>query len=230
MGGRDTHPCARRGAPGRHAHGRRADADPEIRWRLALKGDAGLRLVDLRFPVLRLPLGLGGPTAAARRSDAIVIPAGTGRLIAAPRATDLEPDDPFALQLRPENIDALHYPGFTFAQFLAYLDRTSGLLLRCADPDGRPRCSSRWRTAATGCGWPSRTWSAGPRSGGQHVPYDVVARSIAGTWQDAAEAYLTWSLAQPWAVRPLRDRDLPSAITDAPVPVMIRVRGIQRSG
>ena len=40
-----------------------------------------------------------------------MIPAGTGRLIAAPRATDLEPDDPFALQLRQGWLEQGHHVG-----------------------------------------------------------------------------------------------------------------------
>ena len=57
----------------------------EIAWTLALaltralEQDAGLRLVDVRFPVLRMPLRLGSPTGHGRRSDAIVWPRGTGQ-------------------------------------------------------------------------------------------------------------------------------------------------------
>jgi len=204
--------------------------DHEIAWTLAVERAADLRLVDVRFPVLRMPLGLSGPAAAARRSDTLVWPRGTGQQFLRPRPTDLEPDDPFALQLRPENIDALHYPGYTFAQFLAYLDRSTGLLLRCDDVEGRPKVlkplgngNDRVRLAIAHV-------IGGTPPGAIHVPYAVRARSVAGTWEDAAESYRTWSLAQSWAARPLRDRSLPAAITDAPVPVMIRVQGIHDEG
>ena len=202
--------------------------DVVVRWGLELDGDAGLRLVDVRFPVLRMPLGLGA--ARGRRSDAIVWPRGTGVLLERPRATDLEPDDAFALQLRPENIDALHYPGLTFAQFLAYLDRSAGLLVMCADPDGRPKVLKPLGAGGDRVRLAIAHLVGGIPSGGAHVPYEVRVRSVAGTWEDAAELYRSWTLAQSWAARPLRDRAVPAGIADAPVPVMIRVRGVHDEG
>ncbi len=166
----------------------------EIAWTLALaltralEQDAGLRLVDVRFPVLRMPLRLGSPTGHGRRSDAIVWPRGTGQQLLRPRPTDLEPDDAFALQLRPENIDALHHPGYTFAQFLAYLDRSTGLLLRCVDPEGRPKVLKPLGTGNDRVRLAIAHLVGGTPVGEAHVPYEVRARSVAGTWEDAAEA------------------------------------------
>lgn len=203
--------------------------DPEVRWRLSLAADAGLRLVDVRFPVLRLPLGLGTPVGA-RRTDAILRPFETGQLFERPRPTDLEPDAPFALQLRPETIDALHYPGLTFAQLLAYLDRSTGLLAWAADPDGRPKVIKPLATGSDRIRLAFAHTVGGVAPGPDLVPYDVRVRSVAGTWQDAAAIYRDWTLAQAWARRPLRDRAIPGSIAAAPIPLMIRVQGIHDEG
>ncbi len=202
---------------------------PDVRWRLSLDADGGLRLVDVRFPVLRLPLGLGTPPGT-RRTDAIVRPFETGQLLERPRPTDLEPDAPFALELRPETIDALHYPGLTFAQFLAYLDRSTGLLAWAADPDGRPKVIKPLASGADRVRLAFAHTVGGVAPGPELVPYDVRVRSVAGTWEDAAAIYRDWSLAQAWASRPLRHRAIPDTIAVAPVPLMIRVQGIHDEG
>lgn len=206
-----------------------AEDDPEVDWRLSLDADAGLRLVDVRFPVLRLPLGLG-TRPGARRTDAILRPFETGQLFERPRATDLEPDAPFALHLRPETIDALHYPGLTFAQLLAYLDRSTGLLAWAADPDGRPKVIKPLASGADRVRLAFAHTVGGVAPGPELVPYAVRVRSVAGTWQDAAAIYRDWTLAQAWAARPLRERAVPDAIAAAPFPLMIRVQGVHDEG
>jgi hypothetical protein len=203
--------------------------DPEVHWRLELESDAGLRLVDVRFPVLRLPLGLGTPTGG-RRTDAILRPFETGQLIERPQPTDLEPDAPVALQLRPETIDALHYPGLTFAQFLAYLDRRTGLIAWAADADGRPKVIKPLATGSDRVRLAFAHTVGGVAPGPDLIPYDVRVRSVGGTWEDAAAIYRGWTLAQAWASRPLRDRAVPEEIAAAPVPLMVRVQGIHDEG
>lgn len=201
--------------------------DPGVEWRLALTLHGPVRLVDARFPVLRMPLGLG--RTGRGRSDALVQPRGTGRLIERPRPTDLEPDDPFPLQLRPETLDPLHYPGLTFAQMLAYLDGDAGLLLWAMDTDGRPKMIKPLASGSDRVRLAFAHTLGGP-DGPVPIGYAVRAEPVRGTWEDAAERYRSWSLGQPWAERPIRDRGVHPAIAAAPVPVMIRVQGVHDEG
>ncbi|MFO1541093.1 MAG: DUF6259 domain-containing protein [Chloroflexota bacterium] len=203
--------------------------EPEIRWTVTFASDAGLRLTDIRFPVLRLPLGLGA-RSGTRRTDGILRAFETGAFMERPRATDLEPDSPFALQLRPETIDAFHYPGLTFAQLLAYLDRGTGLVAWAADASGRPKVIKPLATGGDRVRLAFAHTLGGVAPGPDAVPYDVRARSVAGGWEDAAAIYRDWTLAQPWAARPLHVRGVPDAIAASPAPVMIRVQGVHDEG
>lgn len=203
--------------------------DPEVRWSVELASDPGLRLTDIRFPVLRMPLGLG-TRPGARRTDGVLRAFETGALIEQPRATDLEPDAPFALQLRPETIDAFHYPGLTFAQLLAYLDRGTGLVAWAADAGGRPKVIKPLATGSDRVRLAFAHTLGGVPAGPDAVPYAVRVRSVAGGWEDAASVYRDWTLAQGWAARPLHVRGVPGTIAASPAPVMIRVQGIHDEG
>ena len=201
-------------------------SEPASRWQLEIDNRADVRITDVRFPIVASPLGFG----ASHRTDAILWPRVTGALIDRPELHDLEPDCPFAFQLRPENFDMLHYPGFTFAQFLAYFDRRAGIYLACDDTDGRVKVIKP-------VGLPDRVglgiahigdWTG---AGRHSLGYDVLLRSFRGTWEDAAEIYREWALRQPWAGRTLMDRpDVPDWLLDSPAPVMVRIQGIVDEG
>jgi hypothetical protein len=92
------------------------EQSPQSRWSISIRNHAGLTITDIQFPFIVASYQLGG----TQRSEAILHPLTTGRLVQAPTPLDLEPDSPHAWQFRPENFDTRHYPGLIFAQFLAY--------------------------------------------------------------------------------------------------------------
>jgi len=90
----------------------------------------GLRLTHVAFPWIALARG---------PSTAILQPFGAGRLIRGPLLDALEADTPAAFELRPETFDCLHYPGYTFAQFLAAMGPRAGVFVAARDGTGRPK-------------------------------------------------------------------------------------------
>jgi hypothetical protein len=195
--------------------------DDFSRWSLAVRNGEGLRIVDVQFPFVVAPYRLGG----AAGSEALVWPFGPGMLVRAPQPQDLSPDCPHTWQFRPENGDIGHYPGYTFAQFLAYYNDRAGLFLACQDAAGHVKNlkpvhrEPALRLGVSHAGdWPAR--------GERRLEYDVVLGSFAGDWHAAAELYRRWSLEQPWAARPLSARaDVPDWLLDSPPHIIVRIQG-----
>ncbi len=190
-------------------------------WSLALHNEAGLTFTDIQFPFVVLPYQLGG-TAGSER---LLWPIGAGLLLAEPKPQDLDPDSPHTWQMRPENSDSLHYPGFTVAQFLAYFDDRAGVYIGCQDAAGMIKQLKpvhhepgvRLGIAHVG------DW---PEYGERALPYDVVVGSFTGDWYAAAELYRGWSLRQDWARRPLHARDdVPGWLLDSPPHIILRIQG-----
>ena len=195
--------------------------DPFSHWSLALQNDAGLCITQVQFPFITGAYHLAG----APGSEALLWPYGPGRLLRAPQPHDLPPDHPHTWQLCPENGDHGHYPGLTFAQFLAYYNDRAGLYLSCLDSAGRLKLIKpvhrgpglRLGLAHVG-DWPTR--------GERRLEYDVVLGSFQGDWCAAAELYRAWSLQQPWAAHPLhRRRDVPAWLLDSPPHIILRIQG-----
>jgi hypothetical protein len=70
------------------------------------------------------------------KTEAILQPFSVGRLHRAPRPIEMQPDSGPAWQFPPENGDTSHYPGLTFAQFLAYYNDRAGVYIACEDTSG----------------------------------------------------------------------------------------------
>ena len=200
---------------------RAAEDDRFSRFSITLRNDAGLLITDVQFPWFVLPYRLGGSAGSER----LLWPFGPGVLLRAPRPEDLAPDDPHTWQLRPENGDMLHYPGYTVAQFLAYFSDRCGLFVACEDTAGsikqlKPVHSApglRLGIAHNG------DW---PEHGERSLPYEVVVGSFSGDWYAAADLYRDWSLRQHWAERPLHRReDVPDWLRESPPHIILRIQG-----
>lgn len=191
------------------------------RWSLSLTNSAGLRITDVQFPFIAVPYELGGEPG----TEALLRPFNTGCLLRCPKPEDLEADSPEAWQFRPENGDNGHYPGLTFAQFLAYYDDRIGVYMSCQDPTGsiklikpvRHRQGIRLGVAHVG------DWS---EDGHRELEYDVVLGSFVGDWYAAADLYREWALQQKWAAMPLHARpDVPEWLLDSPPHIILRIQG-----
>jgi len=200
---------------------RTAADDRYSRWSLSLRNGAGLSITDVQFPFVVSPYSLGGEPGA----EAVLWPFGPGRLIRAPRPQDLKPDCPHTWQMRPENGAASHYPGVTVAQFLAYYNDRAGIFVSCQDTRGMIKQlmpvhrEPGLRLGISHVG----DW---PRHGERALGYDVVLGSFRGDWYSAAELYRHWSLEQPWAARPLSQReDVPAWLLDSPPHIILRIQG-----
>ena len=195
-------------------------------WSVALddRTAAGLRLTHVAFPWVAVPVQRGGDARGATAETAIVRPFGAGQLLRGAMLDDLEPDAPAAFELRPESFDCLHYPGYTFAQFLAASRGRAGLMVAARDAGGRPKIIK-----------PLATRDGRIRLGFAHLgdprdlDYEVAIGGFTGDWEDAAALYRDWALTQPWASRPLGARDdVPAWLLDSPAPVVIRAAGSRR--
>ena len=200
------------------------------RWSMSLTNGAGLEVVDVQFPFVVASYAPGGEAAG----EALLLPHGTGRLIADPQPADLPPDRSEAWEFRPENGDTNHYPGSVFAQFMAYYNDDAGLYLACDDTEGNVKlCKALHCEALRGEPLHSEAgirlglahvgeW---PRSGSRHLEYDVLLGCFAGDWHAAADLYRTWSLEQKWATPLHERRDVPAWLLDSPPHITLRLQG-----
>ena len=193
-------------------------------WSIAVddRTPAGLRLTHVAFPWVAVPPGRGGGARGATAEAAIVRPFGAGQLLRGAMLDALEPDASSAFELRPESFDCLHYPGYTFAQFLAACGGQAGLIVAARDAGGRPKVIK-----------PLLTRDGRIRLGFAHLgdprdlDYEVAVGGFTGDWEDAAALYREWALTQPWASRPLGARDdVPAWLLESPAPVVIRAAGV----
>jgi len=189
--------------------------EPGTRWNLSLRNDAGLNVVDVQFPFVVVRYELKG---------SILWPHYAGRLIKNPAPETLGPDSTLAWQFAPENGSSFHYPGFVFAQFMAYLNDRAGLYLACEDAKANIKIIKplhrapgiRLGIAHVG-DWPVR--------GTRTLEYDVVLRGFKGDWHDAADLYRAWTLQQSWATPLHRRSDVPEWLLDAPAYITVRPQG-----
>jgi hypothetical protein len=200
---------------------RRVAGDPALYWDFAATLASPCRVLNVQFPYLVARYDLGGDRPGTR----LLRPLMEGRLYQGPRPHQFAPDHPELWQLLPVNGDSDHYPGQTFAQFLAYYNARAGLLIACRDPAGgvkliRPvhREPGLRLGIAHVVGW---------TAAGEHdLGYSVATEAFRGDWYDAAELYRGWSLRQPWARTSLAQRaDLPTWLADSPFHVAMRVQG-----
>ena len=190
-------------------------------WSIALANKSGLLITDVQFPFIVVPYKLGGTPG----SETLLRPFNMGQLLRCPQPQELEQDSPQTWQFRPENGDSSHYPGLTFAQFLAYFDDSIGVYISCQDGEGRVKLIKpvhhkqglRLGIAHVG------DW---PENGQRELEYKVALGSFAGDWYDAADLYKDWSLHQNWAKAPLHARkDIPAWLLDSPPHIILRIQG-----
>jgi len=190
-------------------------------WSLRLRNDADLVITDVQFPFIVASYQLAGTAGA----ESLLWPLGAGVLLSAPQPQDLAPDCPQTWQMRPENADSLHYPGFTTAQFLAYFNDRAGIYVSCRDPSGMIKLIKpvhhplglRLGIAHIG------DW---PQHGARQIEYDIVLGSFTGDWYAAAELYRDWSRMQHWAQTPLKARaDVPDWLRESPAHIILRIQG-----
>jgi hypothetical protein len=190
-------------------------------WSLSLRNGTDLLITDVQFPFVVAPYRLTGTPG----TETVLWPFGAGALLKAPRPQDLPPDAPHTWQMHPENGAAAHYPGLTFAQFLAYFNDRAGIYIGSQDASGmikqiRPvHHEPGLRLGVSHVG----DW---PKKGERQLEYDVVVGSFTGDWYAAAELYRSWSLRQHWARRPLHTRpDIPAWLLDSPPHIILRIQG-----
>lgn len=190
-------------------------------WSFGLTNKAGLLITDVQFPFIVVPYRLGGTPGTER----LLWPFHAGQLLKNPQPQDLEPDSPHAWQFLPENGDSGHYPGLTFAQFLAYFDDRIGIYISCQDSSGRIKLI---KPVHHGRGLRLGIAHVGdwPTNGQRELEYKVTLGSFIGDWYDAASLYRDWSLNQDWAQTPLHLReDVPSWLLDSPPHIILRIQG-----
>jgi len=192
--------------------------EPFSRWRVSVRNHGGVRIVDVQFPFLVLPVG---------EHARVVSPEGLGgRLIA---RDGLPLDCPELWQIRPENGDGSHYPGGMYAQFLAWHDDRAGVYLACEDAEGNVKLI---KAARRGDGVRLGFAHVGdwPAPGERTLEYDVVLRTFDGDWYDAAGIYRGWTLAQKWATPLARRTDVPDWLLESPPHITVRLQGYLDDG
>ena len=198
-------------------------------WSFSLTNKAGLSITDVQFPFIVINYQLGGTPG----TEALLRPFNMGQLHKCPQPQELEQDSPKAWQFRPENGDSGHYPGLTFAQFLAYFDDQIGVYISCQDGAGRVKLIKpvhynppdekvgkgglRLGIAHVG------DW---PEAGQRELEYKVALGSFTGDWYAAASLYKDWSQSQTWTKNPLHIRkDVPEWLLDSPPHIILRIQG-----
>jgi hypothetical protein len=201
---------------------RTADGDPSSLWSISVRNDANLLITDVQFPFVIVPYELGGQPGA----EALLRPLATGRFWQTPKPQELEPDSPHAWQFRPENTDTAHYPGLTFAQFLAYYNDRAGLYVTCHDSSGGIKLIKPVHSSTGGIRLGFAHVGDWPVGGERDLGYDVVLQAFQGDWYEAAALYRDWTLKQPWAAAPLHKRtDVPDWLLDSPPHIVVRIQG-----
>ena len=201
---------------------RMAENEPLSHWSLSVRNRAGIAITDVQFPFVIASYHLGGTPG----TEALLQPLTTGRFVKAPGPGDLEPDSPHAWQFRPENFDTHHYPGLTFAQFLAYYNDRAGIYIGCQDDSGAIKLIKPVHSRAGGLRLGISHVGDWPSNGDRDLGYDIVLQAFKGDWYDAAGIYRDWSLKQRWATTPLHKRtDVPDWLLDSPPHIIVRMQG-----
>jgi len=198
------------------------EGEAASRWSITVRNHANLLITDVQFPFVIASYELSGWPG----SESLLQPLATGRFWQSPTPQDLEPDTPHAWQFRPENYDTHHYPGLTFAQFLAYYNDQAGLYLACQDNSGGIKLIKPVHSPADGIRLGFAHVGDWPASGERDLGYDVVMQAFRGDWYEAASLYRDWSLKQSWAATPLHQRkDVPEWLLDSPPHIIVRIQG-----
>jgi hypothetical protein len=192
------------------------------RWSLTVKNPKSLNVTDIQFPWVVVRYDLGG----VPKSGKLARPQWYGQLYQDIKPTDLEPDDPTVWQFRQENGEVSHYPGVTFAQFLAYYDDGAGLFVGCDDTAGGVKVIKPVHNRANGIRL-GFGHVVGTRENQITLGYDVVMAAFTGDWHDAADIYRDEIVPLPdFHHVPLSNRkDVPEWLLDSPMHTILRIQG-----
>jgi hypothetical protein len=198
-----------------------------VRWTLSVKNPKGLNITDIQFPWVVVRYDLGGKPKAAKLARPVIY----GQIYENIKPTDLEPDDPTVWQFRVEEGDASHYPGLTFAQFLAYYDDNAGLFIGCDDTDGAVKVIKPVHNRANGIRL-GFGHVVGSSANEIRLGYDVIMAGFTGDWRDAADIYREGVVPLPaFGHVPLTQRkDVPEWLLDSPMHTVLRIQGQLDSG
>lgn len=200
--------------------------DRFLRLNLGVKGNQGLRITDIVFPVMVFKYNFGGTV----ESESIIFPFGPGKLYSGVKEEHLLPDSSRVWNLIPEMWAHFHYPGDIMAQFLAHYDDSIGIFISCDDEKGyMKRIQPLHRGQGVHLGfshigdWPER--------GDRMLEYSVKVSSFTGDWYDAAEIYRDWTEGREWTNTPLSKRkDIPAWLMDSPPAFIVRLQGLLDDG
>jgi len=190
-------------------------------WKAKVANRGRTRIVDLQMPMVVL-----APDPTAK----VVWPAGLGGRLLHGRALAELPEDAARLwRLCPENGDSQHYPGGSYAQFLAWYSDAVGVLLACDDAEGHVKLLQPVRTS---CGVRLGVAHVGdwPDEGERELEYAVRLRLFRGDWYDVADLYREWTLKQWWATPLARRDDVPNWLLDSPPHITVRLQGVLDDG
>jgi len=188
-------------------------------WSLSLTQSSPVNVTDVQFPFVVVPYRYddGGPTN-------LLVPLREGQLFRHPQPEQLEPDHPGAWQFVDDEQHFLHYPGSTFAQFLAYYDDNLGIYLGCHDPDGQTKnIKPVHHRNGIRLGMSHVVgWSG---TGRRDLGYEVALGVYSGDWYVAADIYKDWYETTIQTTPLHRREDIPLWLLDSPLHVVMRIQG-----
>jgi hypothetical protein len=193
--------------------------DRFLRWSAEVRNGTGMDMVDLQFPFV---------VCASRPDLSVLDPSAFGSLLRGPALEGLPQDAHELWRLSVANGSSPHYPGRSFAQFMAAYAQGAGIYLACDDAEAnvklfRPvRSGQGVRLGIAHIG----DWPAGART----LEYQVLLGSFEGDWYDAAELYRGWALQQEWATPLTARTDVPEWLLDSPPHITIRLQGYVDDG
>ncbi len=189
-------------------------------WSAAVRNGSGVLLTDLQFPFVVVP---HDPAAH------LLLPEMQGILESGARLAERPRDEPRRWQFWPENGNSQHYPGRSFAQFLAWYTPRCGLYTACDDTEGHVKLLRALRRPE-GLRLGFAHVGDWPALGTRKLGYRILLGSFTGDWYDAAELYRAWTLRQHWAVPLHRRQDIPPWLLASPPHIAIRLQGYVDAG
>ena len=168
-----------------------ADAEPFVRWTLAIENPSRLSVSSVRFPCVSAVPVIGSPD-----DDFIVGPALPGVMIENP-ATNW----PSGYQL------SWRFPGDQSAQFCSYQDGAAGVYLASMDTEGLGRDLTVTKQNGAYLLYQEYLLDDGPVAAQWKSPYATALGVTAGTWQQTADLYKRWAVRQAWCAKTLAQRD-----------------------
>lgn len=180
------------------------------RWSIRVRNGAGIEIASLQYPFIVVASNGGGT---------LLLPENFGHLRTG-AALDQQPnDDPIHWRDM-----YFHYPGFMFAQFLAWYGSSGGVYIACDDTAGHVKILKALKRG-TGMRLGIAHVGDWPSAGERTLEYNVVLGSFQGDWYDAADLYRDWTLRQPWATPLPKRADVPAWLLDSPVYITVRPQG-----